>query len=282
MTTTHAAEGIRDRQLKHWNAVADGWGAWFEWTERNFAPLTAWLHDAAQWSPGKRVLDVACGAGYPGIAAARVVQPGGRVIAADLSPQMLAVAAARAQQAGVEVIEFAQFDAESVPYPDRSFDAVTNTYGLMFCPDPQSAVHEAHRVLDHGGRIALVTWDDPAKSPFFTLARSAAVRHLGLAEPSPQEPHAFRLASPDALVRLLQAAGFSGIRVESLPMTFESLSSREYCRMFGDLAWKSKVNTLSEQERTAFEDAVADAAQPYMVGGRLRLAASSLCASATR
>ena len=83
---------VKDRQRKHWDAVADGWAAWFDWTERNFAPLTEWLRDAAPWRAGSRVLDVACGAGYPALAAARAVQPGGRVVATDLSRQMIDVA----------------------------------------------------------------------------------------------------------------------------------------------------------------------------------------------
>ncbi len=282
MATTHPADGIRDRQLKHWNTVADGWGVWFEWTERNFAPLTAWLRDAAGWAPGARVLDVACGAGYPALAAARAVEPGGRVIASDLSSEMLAVAAAHARREGLATIEFAQVDAESIPYPDDSFDSVTNTYGLMFSPDPQRALEEAHRVLDRHGRIAIVTWDDPARSPFFTTARAAAAQHLGLAAPAPDEPHPFRLASPDALEQMLRTAGFSAIRVTGLAMTFESASTREHCQMFTDLAWKSKVAALSEDQKQAFEKAMAEAARPFMDGERVRLVATSLCACGTK
>src|SRR5712691_7611804 len=87
---------VKDRQRKHWDAVAAGWATWFDWTERNFAPLTAWIRDATPWRAGSRVLDVACGAGYPALAAARAVRPGGRVVATDLSSRMIAVASERA------------------------------------------------------------------------------------------------------------------------------------------------------------------------------------------
>lgn len=60
-----SADRIKDQQRKHWNIVADGWAAWLEWIEPNFAPVTEWLREAACWKPGAHVLDVACGAGYP-------------------------------------------------------------------------------------------------------------------------------------------------------------------------------------------------------------------------
>jgi SAM-dependent methyltransferase len=273
---------IKDRQRKHWNSVAAGWGAWFEWTRRNFQPLTAWLHEAAGWKPGARVLDIACGAGYPAIDAAAAVRPGGRVIAVDLSSEMIAVASEQAAALGVDEIEFRQMDAEALSFSDRTFDAVTNAYGLMFCPDPAGAVREGHRVLGPGGRIALAVWAEPSKCPFLTTIRDAASRLLHFPEPPPDEPHPFRLASADALRSLLEAAGFSDVRVESLPMTFECESADEYCRIFADLAMKSRIAALSPEEAGRFRDAVAQAVRPYTVNGRVRATTTSLCASARK
>lgn len=273
---------VKDRQQKHWDAVAAGWATWFDWTERNFKPLTAWLRDVAPWREGSRVLDVACGAGYPALAAARAVQPGGRVLATDLSRQMIDVASERATAEGLHNIEFVQRDGEDLQFHGQSYDAVTNAYGLMFCPEPLRAIAEAHRVLVAGGRIALVTWDLPSHSPFFTVIRDVAAAFFVLRDPSPAEPNPFRLASADVLCSMLEQTGFSSIDVEILPMMFECDSALDYCRIFMDYGWKSRIAALPPEEKDRFYEAVAEATRPYAADGRLRLAASSLCACARK
>ena len=49
---------VKDQQKKHWNAVADGWAAWFDWTEQNFSAVTDWFRDAADWKPGVKPADL--------------------------------------------------------------------------------------------------------------------------------------------------------------------------------------------------------------------------------
>jgi SAM-dependent methyltransferase len=270
---------VREQQRKHWNAVAEGWGAWLQWTERNFRPLTVWLRDAAGWTPGARVLDVACGAGYPALEAARAVGPQGGVVAADLSGEMVAVAARQARAAGLANVEFAERDAEDLRLPPASFDGASNVCGLMFSADPVRAAREAHRVLAPGGRFAAVAWDELAKSPFFGVMLGVAAPALGLAPPAPDTPGPFRLAAADALRSVLEAAGFAGVRVESAPMTFEFASAAEYVRIFSDYAFGSRIAALSPDEAARFRGAVAEAARPFTRDGRLRLTATALRAS---
>jgi len=91
VTDTPAVQQFKEQQTRHWNSVAGGWAAWLAWTEREFAPLTEWFAERAGWAPGARILDVASGSGYPALAAAARVRPGGTVVASDISPDMLAV-----------------------------------------------------------------------------------------------------------------------------------------------------------------------------------------------
>jgi SAM-dependent methyltransferase len=270
------------RQRNHWNAVAGGWETWHEWTEHNFAPVTGWLHEAVRWRPGSRALDVGCGAGYPALAAAAALLPGGAIVATDISPEMLAAAASRARARGLGNVEFVEADAEALRLPDQSFDAVTCTYGLMFCPEPQRAVDEMHRVLKPGGRIGLVTWDAPSRSPFFGAIGGVGAKWLSLSVPGPDEPGPFRLAARDTLEAMLRASGFADIRIEAVQATFECESVDQYCQLFGDVAWKARMAALSGRDVAGFRAAVAEAVQPYIAGGRLMLGATSLCASARR
>jgi SAM-dependent methyltransferase len=268
-----------DRRTKHWNDVAEGWAAWLDWTERNFEPLTRRLGEAAGWAPGIRALDVACGAGYPALAAARAVRPHGRIVAIDLSTKMIAAAAARAAAERLDNIDFAIMDFEALTFDDASFEAITNACGLMFCRDPARALGEMWRVLTPNGRVALATWADPALSPFFTAIRDVAADFLALPAQAPSDPGPFRFSAPDAMRTLLGAAGFGDVRVETLPMTFECESVDQYCRIFTDIAWRSRMAALPAEKEAAFRQAVGRAAQPYLDAESLKLPAVTLVAS---
>lgn len=273
---------FKDRQRRHWGDVADGWAAWLEWIERNFKPVTDRVQEAVAWQPGTRALDIGCGAGYPSLLAARRVAPGGSVVATDFSPEMLNVASRAAQRTGLHNISFLEMDAEDLELTNASFDAVTNTYGLMFCPDAARAIAQAHRVLVPGGRLALVVWDVPEKSPYFSAIAGVATRQFGFQPPQTGTPGPFRFADRELLTSLLCGAGFSDVRVESCPAAFECASADQYCQIFGELAWKARMSALSAEDRARFVKEVDEAVQPYFTEGRLRLVATSLCASGVK
>jgi SAM-dependent methyltransferase len=274
---------LKAQQRKHWDHVASGWASRADWTDRNFAPLTAWLRAAGCWRAGSRVLDIACGSGYPAIAAALAVGPAGHVAAVDISPRMLEAAAARARAMALVNVEFTDGDAERLGFEADSFDAVTHTYGLMFCSDPGRAVREMHRVLRPGGCAAVVVWDDLRRNPYFEVMFDAAGPHLGLVPPGPGAPGPFRLGSAGAIAGLMGAAGFSDVSVEPLPMTFQCESVDDYIQMFGDFAMKSRMARLSDAEKARLRASVADRARPYLDDrGRVRLSTTSLCAIGRR
>ncbi len=77
--------------------------------------------------------------------------------ATDYVPSLLQSARARAQAEGHR-IRFEKADAENLPFPDASFDAVISTFGVMFTPDQEKAASEMARVCKPGGRIGLANW----------------------------------------------------------------------------------------------------------------------------
>jgi len=272
---------IKTKQVRHWDDVAAGWNAWYDWSERNFQLVTDWMGSAAALQSGTRVLDVACGPGYPALGWAAAVQPGGSVVAIDLSPAMIAHAAERARSSSLDNITFAVMDAEQLQIGDGIFDAVTNAYGLMFCPDPVRAIREAHRVLKPGCALVVAVWDEPARNPFFRIVGSARSL-LSLPPAAPGDPGPFRFAPTGALESVLEAGGFSELRVESVEATFECASVDEYIRMFTDVALKNRIASLPPSDADRFRDAVRDAARPFVQDGRLRVLATSRCARATK
>jgi len=112
------------------------------------------LCEALDLRAGERVLDVAAGNGNATLAAARRWCD---VVSTDYVPTLLERGRARASAEGLPV-KFEQADAENLPYPDHSFDAVLSTFGVMFTPDQHKAAAELARACKPGGRIGLANW----------------------------------------------------------------------------------------------------------------------------
>ena len=116
--------------------------------------------------PGERILDVATGTG---IAARACARRGAQVCGIDIAAGLLD--AARALSDGLP-IDYRLGDAEALPYPDASFDAVVSTFGVMFVGRPEAAAGELARVCRPGGRLALATWTpDGAIAAMFGVMR---------------------------------------------------------------------------------------------------------------
>lgn len=117
-------------------------------------PLGPRLVEACQIGPGIRVLDVAAGTGNAAIPAAAT---GATVLASDLTPELFDAGRARAEGEGVQ-LEWAEADAEALPFEDAGFDAVISSIGVMFAPHHQAAADELVRVCRPGGTIGLLSW----------------------------------------------------------------------------------------------------------------------------
>lgn len=99
------------------------------------------------------VLDVSTGAGHTALTLAPHVA---RVIATDLTPQMLDAARKLASERGITNIDFRPADAQVLPLDDNTFDLVTNRIALHHYPDARKAIEEMARVCKPGGLVALV------------------------------------------------------------------------------------------------------------------------------
>ena len=112
------------------------------------------LCEAVDLRPGWDVLDVATGSGNTALAAARRSCD---VTGVDYVPELLERGRERAIAERLEVA-FLEGDAEDLPFPDSSFDAVLSSVGVMFAPDQERAAAELLRVCRPGGRIGLAAW----------------------------------------------------------------------------------------------------------------------------
>ncbi len=101
-----------------------------------------------------RVLDVAAGTGNVAIPAALT---GARVVASDLTPQLLDSGRQAAEVRGAE-LEWRLADAEALPFQDNDFDTVLSCVGVMYAPHHQRSADEMLRVLRPGGTLGLLSW----------------------------------------------------------------------------------------------------------------------------
>jgi len=192
------------RAFEHagWQKAAAHYQATFAAATREFAEV---LLDTAEIGPGTRVLDLCCGTGLLAGAAAN---RGAMASGLDFSPAMLAVA-----RATHSAPHFAEGDAETMPFPDRSFDSVVSSFGVHHVPRPERALGEAFRVLRLGGRLAFTTWAAPAENIAWQMLFDAIRRH-GDPDAATTPPSGGGLGGEEPVLRLLREAGFAEPAVE--------------------------------------------------------------------
>jgi SAM-dependent methyltransferase len=241
-------------------------------TTQAIAPLL----DAARVGPGVHVLDVATGPGYVAAAAAG---RGARVVAIDFSSAMLAEARRHSP-----AIDFREGDAEALPFPDQSFDAVVMNFGLLHLARPDQALGEAHRVLRHGGRLAFTVWARPDEAVAFGIVLRAIERHGRFDVPLPPGPPFFRFSDPAEGRRVLGRLGFESPSVVMVPQVWR-LASLDALFPFmrdGTVRTAGLLRAQTPPAQEAIRDAVREAVRPYARGGGVDLPMPAALASATK
>jgi SAM-dependent methyltransferase len=228
--------GLRASLRAIWASVAPSWGELAERVDTRGAVVAQAMLDSAGLQRGERVLELACGPGGVGMAAAAIVGPGGAVVLSDIAPEMIAIAAERAKDAGLTNVTTREVDLERIDYPEEAFDTVLCREGLMLVPDPASAVREVRRILRPGGRAVFAVWGPRDRNPWLGALFDAVTAQTGLPVPPPGVPGPFSLAAPGALGELLTAAGFTGISVREIPTPMSTSSVDEWWSLVPSLA----------------------------------------------
>lgn len=174
-----------------------------------FQPWAPRVATAAKLQPGQRVLDIACGTGVLAREVALRVGPRGYVAGLDPDPGMLTVARRLAPD-----IDWQAGTAESLPFPDHSFDVVVSQFGLMFFTDRHQALHEMLRVLVPGGQVAIAVWDSLDNTPAYAAEVAMLDRIAG-----PQAANAlqapFVLGDTGVLTGLFDHIGYQALTLST-------------------------------------------------------------------
>ena len=182
-----------------WQQVADKYDSTWSSSTRQFIPP---LLDAAGVSAGMSILDVGCGPGYVSAAA---MERGAKSVGIDFSSQMIGIARRTFPRAG-----FREGDAQSLPYPDSTFDCVVANFALLHLADPLRACREACRVLKPGGRFGFTTWAKAEENPFVKIVDNALQQHANLNVDLPPGPPFYLFENEQEFRRALENAGFDG------------------------------------------------------------------------
>ncbi|MEN6348977.1 MAG: arsenite methyltransferase [Syntrophomonas sp.] len=109
----------------------------------------------AALNPGEVVLDLGSGAGLDVLLSAKRVGPSGKAYGLDMTDEMLAVARANQEKAGVANAEFLKGHIEEIPLPDNTADVIISNCVINLSGNKDMVLNEAFRVLKPGGRFAV-------------------------------------------------------------------------------------------------------------------------------
>lgn len=269
-----AADAFRRFEWSGWQTIAEPY-------DRLLGPLTSRvvdpLLDAAGVGSGTRVLDVATGPGYVAAAAAA---RGAIALGVDFSPAMVELARSRHP-----MLDFAVADAEDLPFPAGSFDAVVGNFALLHLSRPERAACEFARVLAPGGRLALTVWDVPQRARFLGVLLDAAAEVGAIPPPDlPPGPPFFRFADEGAFAALLEGAGLSDVAVETLTFDHDFDSAGDLWSRLLEATVRTRA--LIANQQAAVQDQIRHAYERrialYRVGAGIRLPVAVKLASGRR
>jgi SAM-dependent methyltransferase len=265
--------------LQEWRDTARYWKKHSATIRSMFAPLTRALIEASGIKVGQLVLDVAGGTGDPSIEIATTVGPTGSVMCTDAVEEMVLAAEREAWQRGIENVEFRQCTADSLPFPDNSFDAVVSRLGAMFFPHPLAAFQEMLRVTKPSGTLTLAVWYKNELNPYSCVVTSVLSRHIEIEPIDPDSPGAFRFAGSGKLAGMLSDAGAIDVSERILKFQIEApISVKEFWAMRSEVSGivREKLKGLSADESFQVAEEVQNSVREFFPNDRMSFPAQMI------
>jgi SAM-dependent methyltransferase len=283
---TELARDAADPDDWNWAERAAAWRRWHptltEWWRGVTDLLVAW----AEPTPGMRVLDLASGTGEPALTLAPLVAPG-TVMATDIIPEMVAIAAENAVAEGIANMRVQEANADALPFPDASFDRVTCRFGVMYFADVPRALREVRRVLRPGGRAVFAAWGPLEQIDYLTSTLGILLRYQDVPPPAPapDAPHPLRFARSGSLSAALREAGFADVREETplVPLPWPGTPEEFLGYIRSDMVtFDTLLLRIAPERRTAVLDEVFTSVRAYDDGECVQFNTAIVVATAIR
>jgi SAM-dependent methyltransferase len=262
---------FKESTREQWQTAAQAWNRWGPVLNDWLGPATELMLDMGNIGEGDHVLDVAAGTGQQTLAAARRAGAKGKVLATDISQNILEFAAEIAKEAGLSNIETRVLDGEHIAdLPENSFNAVISRVGLIYFPNKHKALTGKYRALKPRGKISAIVYSTPENNKFFSIPVSIIRRRAKLPPPLPGQPGPFSLGNPGVIEAEFEKAGFKNIEVQVQPAPLRLSSAAECVRFeqesFGAL--HQMLSSLSEQECKETWQEIEEALKEFETSGK--------------
>jgi SAM-dependent methyltransferase len=278
-----SGDEIRTAQRATWAGLSAGWEKWDSVIMDQLRPVSTAMVERLDIAEDQRHLDVAAGTGEPGLTVAKLA-PRGHVVLADLSADMLEVAARRATAQGISNVEIRVCSADDLPFADATFDSISVRFGYMFFPDVARATGELARVLKPGGRLCASVWVKPEANPWTAIVMEAIAAEVVLPPADPDGPNMFRCAAPGVVGACYEAAGLRDVAEWDVDVELVTRSPAEYWQMMSEhvsLA-AAALRQVDEPVRQRIATAVMARVSAYEEGGTVRVPGLARCILGTR
>jgi SAM-dependent methyltransferase len=269
------AEGPYPALVQDIWAVGEAYEAYVgRWSRHVAEAFLHWLDQPA----GRRWLDVGCGNGALTATVLALADPS-QVVGVDPSEGFLADARTR-------IVDrrsmFHVGDARSLPFPDRSFDAVVSGLALNFVTEPDRAVAEFVRVAASGAVVAAYVWDYAEGMAMMRYFWDAATA-LDPAATELDEGRRFPLCRPEALRALWADAGLGEVTVQPIDVATAFADFDDFWRPFlgGQGPAPAYAMSLTDTRRDALRDLIRGRL-PISADGSIPLAARAWAVQGVR
>jgi SAM-dependent methyltransferase len=218
----------------------------------------------------RRVLEVAAGTGLVSRQLIDKLPPTTALTVSDLNAPMLDYARQKIGSIAHRV-EWRQADAQQLPFPDETFDAVVCQFGVMFLPDRAKGLREFLRVLEKGGSLIFSVWDSFEGNPVQSIAHSEIGKFF---EADPPDFYRIPCGMGDsAEVRgLVEESGFKEIVIDTVALTGTSESAQSAAT--GLVRGNPVINAIRERGTADIDEiirAVAHALETRFGAGSLQV-----------
>jgi SAM-dependent methyltransferase len=278
-----SADEIRNDQRAAWAGLSAGWAKWDSVITDQLRPVGAAMIERLDIAEDQQHLDIAAGTGEPGLTIARSA-PRGRIVLTDLAPEMLDIAARRADAEGLANVQTKVCSADDLPFDAATFDSVSVRFGYMFFPDVAQATAEFARVLKPGGRLCSSVWIKPEENPWTAIAMQAIATEVAPTPSDPDQPNMFRCAAPGYVSSLYEAVGLREVDEWDVRVELATRTSGEYWDMISEHVSLvvAALRQVDERARERIRATAVETVRAFEKDGEVRVPGVARCIVGTK